>query len=96
MLVHEDINHFPLPEFAQYYFQVTSINLRHIGLTQSALYCSPRHNICKDQLVDYFNALGPKFIASGDNNANHILRITSNPSERRAIGGSSYQTVWMF
>lgn len=73
ILVHKDIRHFPLPEFTQDYIQATSINLPYIGVTISALYCPPRHNICKDQFLDYFNTLGPKFIAAGDYNAKHTF-----------------------
>ena len=73
ILVHKNIRHFPLPKFSKDYIQPTSINLLHIGLAISALYCPPSRNICKDQFLYYFNTVGPKFIVAGDYNAKHTL-----------------------
>ena len=50
----------------------------------SALYSPPRHAIKKEQYKKFFKALGPRFIADGDFNAEHPLwgSRTINPKGR--------------
>jgi hypothetical protein len=40
-------------------------------LTITAVYLPPKHTVCKAQLEDFYNTLGPRFIAGGDYNAKH-------------------------
>jgi hypothetical protein len=40
-------------------------------LTIAAVYLLPKHMVCKAQLEDFYNTLGPRFIAGGDYNAKH-------------------------
>jgi hypothetical protein len=40
-------------------------------LTIIAVYLPPKHTVCKAQLEDFYNTLGPRFIAGGDYNAKH-------------------------
>lgn len=37
----------------------------------SAIYCSPNNDIKRDQFLDFYSTLGPRFIAEGDYNAEH-------------------------
>jgi hypothetical protein len=40
-------------------------------LTITAVYLPPKHTVCRGQLADFYNTLGPRFIAGGDYNAKH-------------------------
>jgi hypothetical protein len=40
-------------------------------LTISAVYLPPKHTVKQEQLEDYYNTLGRRFIAGGDYNAKH-------------------------
>jgi hypothetical protein len=40
-------------------------------LTITAVYLPPKHTVCKTQLEDFYNTLGPRFNAGGEYNAKH-------------------------
>jgi hypothetical protein len=40
-------------------------------LTISAVYLPPKHTVKQEQLEDFYNTLGRRFIAGGDYNAKH-------------------------
>lgn len=42
-------------------------------LTVAAVYCPPRHIMKKENFNEFFQTLGPKFIAGGDYNSKHTL-----------------------
>jgi hypothetical protein len=49
-------------------------------LTSSAVYLKPKHTVKQEQLEEYYNTLGHRFIAGGDYNAKQInwgFRLTS-------------------
>lgn len=73
ILVHKDVKHFLMPEYEKEHIQATSINLPDNGTTISAVYCPPKYNIRKEQFIEYFKTLGPKFISAGDYNAKHTF-----------------------
>lgn len=73
ILVHKDVDHFPLPEYKTDHIQATTINIPAIGVAISAVYCPPRHIINKEQFSNFFKTLGPKFLAAGDFNAKHTF-----------------------
>lgn len=73
ILVHKDVDHFPMPEYKTDHIQATTINLPATGIAISAVYCPPRHNINKEQFTSYFKTLGSKFLAAGDFNAKHTF-----------------------
>lgn len=73
IIVHNKIRHFPLPEFGRDHIQATSVNIIDYRVTLSSIYCPPRHNINRDQFLDFFATLGTKFIAAGDYNAKHTI-----------------------
>ena len=56
------------------YIQATSILIedRKFGpIILSATYCPPKNPISKEKFMEYFDTLGPRFIAGGDYNAKH-------------------------
>jgi hypothetical protein len=53
----------------------------------SAVYLPPRHTVKQEQLEDFYNTLGRRFIAEGDYNAKHTdwgSRLIT-PREREAF-----------
>jgi hypothetical protein len=75
IIIRNTIKHFILPNYQYDHLQATSIVVEDwMGpLTVSALYCPPRHNIADHQFLEYFNTLGPRFLAGGDYNAKHNM-----------------------
>lgn len=71
ILIKNLIAHYELPKYQFNYLQATSIVIedRTGPLTVSALYSPPRHNVICQDFTDFFNTLGPKFLAGGDCNA---------------------------
>ena len=41
-------------------------------ITVAAVYCPPRHNLKQEHFEEFFQTLGPKFLAGGDYNNKHI------------------------
>ena len=64
----------------------------------SALYSPPRHAIKKEQYEEFFKALGARFIADEDFNAEHPLRgsPTINPKGRKLIKAFRQKICCMF
>lgn len=73
ILINKNIKHFLMPEFEKDYIQATSISIPHCNITISSIYCPPKYNISREQFLNYFDTLGPKFIAAGDYNAKHTF-----------------------
>lgn len=71
LIVHNKINHYPMPEYRTEHIQATSIAITGTNIVISSIYCPPRHNINKDQFIDFFATLGSKFLVAGDYNAKH-------------------------
>ena len=98
ILVRKDIKHFPMPEYRTDHIQATSINIPDNNITISSIYCPPRYSINRNQFLDYFATLGPRFIAAGDYNAKHTFwgsRLTT-PRGRQlfeAISSSKLDSI---
>jgi hypothetical protein len=73
VIIQNTIKHHPLPNYSRDYLQATSVSVQDsVGhLTITAVYLPPKHTVCKAQLEDFYNTLGPRFIAGGDYNAKH-------------------------
>ena len=62
------------------YIHDISIAIKHrkFGpIVLSATYCPPKHSISKE-FMEYFETLGLRFIARGDDNANHTQKRMVN------------------
>ena len=70
IIIKSSIKHYELPSF---YLQATSVAIedRYGTITTTAVYCSPRHSIAKENFDSFFDALGNRFIAGGDYNAKY-------------------------
>lgn len=75
ILIKENIEHYELPRYEENHIQATSIKVKGFPheTSISAVYCPPRHNIKREQFVEFFDTLGPTFIAGGDYNSKHTL-----------------------
>jgi hypothetical protein len=64
---------YSLPNYSRDYLQATGVSVEDsVGyLTTTAVYLPPKQTVCKTQLEDFYNTLGPRFIAGGDYNAKH-------------------------
>ena len=74
ILIRNRMKHHFYKEFAENHLQATSINIQlddNTLLTLAAVYCPPRFTVLEAQFLDFFQALGPHFIAAGDYNAKH-------------------------
>jgi hypothetical protein len=58
---------------SQYFLQATCVSVEDSGglLTISSIYLPPKHTVKQEQLEDFCNTLGRRFIAGGDYNAKH-------------------------
>ena len=74
IIIKSGIKHYELPSFQKDYLQATSEAIEdcHGTITASAVYCTPRHSIAKENFDSFFDALGNRCIAGGDYNAKHI------------------------
>lgn len=75
IIIKNKIKCIELEQYKTPHIQATSIqvNDEHGPLTVSALYCPPKHIITSAQFNQYFQSLGPRFIAAGDFNAKHEI-----------------------
>jgi hypothetical protein len=73
IIIKNTIRHHSLTNYSRDYLQATSVLVEDsVGyLTITAVYLPPKHKVCKTQLEDFYNTLGPRFIAGGDYNAKH-------------------------
>jgi endonuclease/exonuclease/phosphatase family metal-dependent hydrolase len=67
------IKHHQLNNYSQDFLQATSMSVEDsVGLlTILAVYLPRKYTVKQEQLEDYYNALGHRFIAGGDYNAKH-------------------------
>jgi hypothetical protein len=75
VLIKSSIDHYQLNGYKKNYLQATSVRVNTLpnDISVSAVYCPPRHNVKKEQFNDFFQNLGPKFIAGGDFNSKHTI-----------------------
>lgn len=73
VIVRKSINHHLLPEYKTCHIQATTIAIRDDSgyLNASAVYCPPKHKISEVMFSQFFDTLGPRFIAGGDWNSKH-------------------------
>jgi exonuclease III len=87
LLVKQTISHYELPTYEEDFLQATSICVRTLPyeLTVTAVYCPPKYNLKKDHYELFFNTLGPRFLAGGDYNSKHSLRLSYNYHQRQRV-----------
>lgn len=100
IIIKNTIDHVEMPTYEKDYLQATVVKIRTLPFEMSvaAVYCPPRHNIKKDHFKDFFQTLGPKFIAGGDYNSKHTLfgsRLTTTKGRELAslIQESNYSVL---
>lgn len=73
IIVKNSIKHHECIPYHRPQLQATSIVIEDwFGKIKiSAIYCPPKHTIKNDQFAEFFDTLGPRFIAGGDYNAKH-------------------------
>lgn len=73
LIVKDTLKHYELPKYHQEHLQATTIAVQDQSkeIAFSAIYCPPKHKITKQQFTDFFQTLGPCFIAGGDYNGKH-------------------------
>jgi hypothetical protein len=74
ILIKSTVHHYELPKYQKIFLQSTAIKVTTLpyDLTIAAVYCPPCHNIKINELQEYFQTLGNKFIAGGDYDSKHI------------------------
>lgn len=74
IIIRKNIKHHELIKHDEEQLQATSIQIEEWNgpLVLSAVYCPPRHQIKTNDFIEYFETLGPRFIAGGDYNAKNI------------------------
>lgn len=74
IIVRSSLIFYPLPNIQSHHIQACgiSLTLNNIPINIYAAYLPPRHAITHNQLNDFFNTLGQKFIIGGDFNAKHV------------------------
>jgi hypothetical protein len=75
LILKSSIQHHPLNPYGHSILQATTVTVEGTAgpLTISAVYSylPPRHSIQQEELEDFFDTLGRRFIAGGDYNAKH-------------------------
>jgi hypothetical protein len=73
IIIKNFIEHHKLNNYSQDFLQATNVTVEDtVGLlTISAVYLPPKHTVKQEQLEDFYNTLGHRFIARGDYNAKH-------------------------
>jgi uncharacterized membrane protein YvbJ len=73
IIIKNSITHHQLNNYSQDFLQATSVSVEDsVGLlTTSAGYLPPKYTVKQEQLEDYYNTLGHRFITAGDCNAKH-------------------------
>lgn len=73
IIVRNKIRHHELNKYKHKHLQATNISIDEWAgqITLAATYCPPKHSISAEQFKDFFQMLGPRFIALGDYNAKH-------------------------
>ena len=85
ILIKSTITHHQLHKYEKDYLQATSIRVKTLPykITVSAIYCPPRHHNVKNEFfLKFLHTLDPKFIAGGDFNSKHSLRIETYHHQR--------------
>jgi hypothetical protein len=82
LILKSSIQHHALNPYSHSFLKATSVTVEDTAgsLTISAVYLPPRHSIQQEELEDFFDTLGRRFIADGDYNAKHTewgSRLTS-------------------
>lgn len=74
ILIRNSLSHHALPYEATDYLQATTISLStsSFPLTLAAVYCPPNKSISPTQFSQFFDSLGPHFLAGGDYNSKHL------------------------
>ena len=93
IIIQNSIKHHVQEEFQKDYIQATIITVYILDneLNIAAAYCSSRHNITSEQLIDFFEQLGTRFVIGGNFSAKHTAwgsrRVTLKGRELlKAIG----------
>uniref|UniRef100_A0A6M2DRL9 Putative rna-directed dna polymerase from mobile element jockey n=1 Tax=Xenopsylla cheopis TaxID=163159 RepID=A0A6M2DRL9_XENCH len=73
VIIKSKIKHFLAEPFCEDFLQATNVcvNCRTYNIIVSAIYCPPKHTICKENFDIFFQKLGNRFITGGDFNAKH-------------------------
>jgi hypothetical protein len=73
VIIKNSIKQHQLNNYSQDFLQATSVSVEDsFGLlTISAIHLPPKHTEKQEELEDYYNALGRRFIAGGYYNAKH-------------------------
>lgn len=97
VLVKNTIQHYALPAYQKNLLQSSAIKAKTslYEITIAAVYCPPRHAIKKEDFDEYFQTLGPKFVAGGDYNCKHTrwgsrLITTKGRELLKAIDTNNY------
>lgn len=74
IILKKNIKHVLKERYRHEHMQATSVEVWCWGspLVLSSIYCPPNHSIKSEQFQEFFDTLGPKFIALGDWNAKHF------------------------
>jgi hypothetical protein len=74
IIIKNTITYYEQLKYAEEAIQATSIKVKVLlyEITVAAVYCPPRHNLKQEHFEIFFHSLGPKFLAGGDYNSEHI------------------------
>jgi hypothetical protein len=72
-IIKNSIDHHQLNSYSQDFFQATSVSVEDSAclLKISAIYLPPNYTVKQEELEDFYNTLGRRFLAGGDYRAKH-------------------------
>lgn len=73
VIIKNTIKHHIVEEYKQNHLQATSISVEEWNgpIIIASIYCPPKYAIKKEMFQQFYDTLGPRFIAGGDYNAKH-------------------------
>jgi hypothetical protein len=69
------LNHYEILKYTEDFLQATSVKVSTLSyeLTIAAVYCPRKHHIQQHDFQNFFQILGPKFLAGGDYNSKNTM-----------------------
>jgi hypothetical protein len=89
ILIKHTLKHYEILKYIEDFLQTTSVKVSTLPyeLTITAVYCPPKHNIQQHDFQNFFQTLGPKFLAGGDHNSKNTMwgsRLTTTKGRELA------------
>lgn len=100
VIVRANIKHHEEPKFSSEFIQASTISLecKRYKFATTTIYSPPKHNIKKDEYIEFLNTLGNTFIAGRDFNVKHThwcSKYVSGKGRELFLAGKSHKCEFL-